>query len=179
MNNSPYFTVWFSPTKTINDVLSDEIKFSFHYPIIVLAISASFGDDISKEFGFGLFGSFLVLLLLTSLFYLIIAFFIPWWILKAGNLLKGKSKLKDLRIVFGLASIPFTLTLAYQLLSLSIGNYLNYEEVKYPIQFIVWIFYIRTLIIGIAKSQKFSYGFAIVNLFISSIPFIILKLIVE
>ena len=166
MNNIPYFTIWFSPAKTINNILSNRINYKFRLPILIAAISTAFGNDISKEFGFGLTGSILILLMLTGLVYLTSAYFFPWWIMKTGKIWKGKSKFKDLQLVFGLAYIPITLILIYQLLRLSLGDYISNAQVNYTIQVIVWIFYIRILIIGIAKSQGFTYGMAIINLII-------------
>ncbi len=179
MINNPYFTIWFRPVRTINNVLSDRIDFNFRFPILFAAISMAFGNEISEEFGFGFTASFIILLLLTGLTYTISAYFSPWWIMKIGKIWNGKSKFKDLQLVFGLAYIPITLILIYQLLSLSLGDIISDAEVNYGIQVVVWIFYIRILIIGIAKSQGFTYGLAIVNLVISIFPFIILKLMID
>jgi hypothetical protein len=178
MKNNPYYTVWLNPTKTVLNVLSDRIKFRFQIPIFIAAISGTLSTDVTSEFGFGVIGSTIVLIPVIGISYLILTYLYPWSIMITGKLLKGKSNFRELQLTIGLASIPIFLTLIYQLLRLSLSESISSTEVNYAIQFIVWIFYIRTLIIGISKSQKFSYGFALVNIFICAFPFIILKLIV-
>lgn len=134
------------------------MKYTFQIPILVAAISSSFGNDISYEFGFGLTGSILILLTFAAILYIISLYVIPWWIMVTGRILKGKSKLNQLQSVFGLANIPISIILMYQLLSLLLGEYIGDKQVNYSIQFIVWLFYFRTFVIGIANSQRFSYG---------------------
>ena len=179
MNNNPYYTIWFSPTKTVKGVLSKKVKFKYHFPILVAAISNSFGNDIAKEFGFELTGSLIILTILTGFNYWIGAYFFPWWFKVTGKIWNGAAQFSQLQNVFGLAVIPIILIFAYQLLSLSIGEFVNEYQVNYSVRFVAWIFYARTLIIGIAKSQGFSYGIAIVNIVISSIPFIIIALMIK
>ncbi len=179
MKDNPYYAIWFSPVKTIENVLLKRVKFTYDLPILIAAISSAFGNDISYEFGFGLTGSILILLIFAAILYIISLYAFPWWIMITGRILNGKSKINQLQSVFGLACIPISIILIYQLLSLLLGEYIGKTQVNYSIQFIVWLFYFRTLVIGIAKSQGFSYGFAIVNLAISVFPVIILKLLIE
>ncbi len=176
MNSNPYFTIWFRPVKTIDSILSNRIAFDYRIPILLAAISENFDNKISEEFGFGLIGSILILLIFVGLGYFIIAHFFPWWVLKIGKIWNGKSKLKDMQIIFGLANIPISLILIYQLLGLFLGEIISKVDVNYGLQVILWIFFIRILIIGIAKTQGFTYGMAIVNMALSIIPFIILEL---
>jgi len=179
MNNNPYLTIWFGATKTIQDVFSNKIQFRYQIPILIAAISNVLGVDSIREFGFGLTGSIIATIILIGPFYYINAIVYPWLLLKTGKLLDGKSDLKDLQIIIGLADIPIAIILFYQLLSLSLGKFISDTQVNYSIQIIVWVFSIRIFIIGLSKAQKFSYGFAIVNAFLIAFPFIILMLLMQ
>jgi len=178
MKNSPYYTIWFSPTKTIIGVLSKQIKFRHHLPILIAVISSALGSDIIKMLGFGIVDSILTLIAFSVLVYIGIGYLLPWWIMTIGKIWKGNAKFIEIQIVFGLAYIPTLFILIYQLIHLSIGVFLADTEVNYAIRFIVAIFYFRTIIIGIAKTQGFTYGLAIINLIVSVIPLIIIRLII-
>ena len=178
MGSNPYLTIWFKTSKTIDNIFNKRIHFRYEIPILIASISNVFGSNTIEEFGFGLAGSIIIAIILIGPFYYINAIIYPWLILKTGKLLKGKSNLKDLQIIIGLANIPIIIILIYQLLSLSIGKYIGDTQVNYSFQLIVWIFFIRTLIIGISKAQKFSYGFAVVNIFLSTFLVILLVLLI-
>ena len=181
--NNPYLQIWYNPSKTIDAVLSKQVKFNYHLPILISAISTAleiYVNDIGDLLGIGQIGSLIILIISTSIFYLIFAYFFPWFILMSGRILKGKSNFDNLQIIIGLTCIPIIITLTYQLLGLLFSRELmSNPQVNYSIKFIVWILYIRILIIGISKTQKFSFGFAIVNLFLAIFPLIVIRLILN
>lgn len=169
---NPYLNVWFKPKMTIEVVLSNEIKFYSHIPIILTALSVSIGA-INEE-------SDIIFSILGAAFaYIFLAYLLPGVLLKIGKIWNGKASFEDLENVVGLAFIPMILIFSLQVLSFFVGNIKSHEEVYTGIQFITWLFYIRTLIIGISKAQKFSYVLSILSLVLMILPLILLRLIIN
>jgi len=170
---NPYITVWLKPKETVDKLLTGELEFNFHIPILLAALSAFIGEFLIE---FELVEQLIILILGTAFGFLMLGYFFPWLVQKTGRIWKGKSEFKDLQYVIGLAQIPALAILILQLMNLAFGRYRSYEAVNYGIQIIVWGFYMRTLIIGISKAQGFGYGQSIVNLVVSVLPILIIRL---
>jgi hypothetical protein len=98
---------------------------------------------------------------------LILRFFYPWALLKSGKLINGQAKREELKLIVSISSIPYLLSLLFIFLRLLIPGDKNYEFGITDIA--IWIFYWRILIIGIAKAQRVTYTFALMNILIPSI----------
>lgn len=172
---NPYVTVWLKPKETVNKILSGEVEFKFYIPILLAGLSAFIGEFLIE---FELAEQLIIIILGTAFGFVILGYFFPWLVLKTGKIWKGESTFKDLQYVFGLAQIPAIVILILQLVNLAFGRYRSYEAINYGIQIIVWIFYMRTLIIGISKAQRFGYVQLIVNLVVSVLPILIIRLVI-
>ena len=171
---NPYITVWLKPKETVDMVLSGELKFKFYIPILLSGLSGFIGDFLLE---FELIYQLIIVVFGTAFGFIILGYFFPWLVLKTGKIWKGKSTFGDLQHIFGLAQIPMIVILILQLVNLAFGKYRSYETINYGVQIIVWIFYMRTLIIGVAKAQGFGYGQSIVNLVVSVLPILIIRLV--
>ena len=177
MNNSdnPYFSIWFKTTATIDKVLAKEVNFKFSIPI-ALAVLSTFVKDWDKDSN--ILDSLMTIMIGTAMGYFITGHFLPWLMIKTGKIWNGKSNIRHLQLVFGLAHIPFLLILVLQSITLPAEDIRSSEEVSVVVQFLAWIFFVRILIIGISRVQGFTYGQAIVNMAVSVLPFLLLKLII-
>lgn len=91
------------------------------------------------------------------------------WII--GKLLQGKASKFQIQLVLAYAMIPglislfFSLVLMIMALVMNDINILTYQN---PFTlFLIWVFGLRTLIFGIATFNRFSYGYALLNLVIA------------
>lgn len=175
-SQNPYFSVWFKSGETINKVLAGDVSFKFYIPILLAALSAFIGD---WKGGSIFVGSLIVIVVGTAMLYFISSHFLPWLILKTGNIWKGQANMRKLKLVFGLAHIPLLPILILQLLTLPLGQIQPPDNVNNVVQIIAWIFNVRILIIGISKVQGFTYGLAILNIVLSVLPFVVLRLMME
>lgn len=173
-SNNPYFTVWFQTKKTVVNVVQGKVRFRFYIPILLYGIVASWGF-IGKATD----KLFLLTYVITSISIVFIfsGYLIPWLVQITGRLWNGKSEFGNLQLVFGLAYIPFLILLTTQIIYFLVGDFRSMEEVNNMVQIIAWLFYIRILIIGIAKVQGFSYGFALLNFILAVLPFLVIRLL--
>lgn len=177
MTKNPYLSVWFNPKTTIENILTGKVKFHYYIPILLTVMSGFIATlkDINA-----VFDDYVVALISGVIFiilgYLALSRLFPWLILIAGRIWKGKSNIHELRIIIGLAQIPVLLILVEQIAFLFFGELKASGEANIALQWLVWIFYMRILIIGIAKAQGFNYGIAFLNLVISGLPLIVIRL---
>ncbi len=177
MTKNPYFTVWFSTKTTIDNILTKQVKFRYYAPILLAVMSSFLGSikDIIAVFDELLY-ALIPGVIFILLGYLGLSRLLPWLMSQAGRIWDGKSNIHELRVVIGLAQVPVCLVLIEQCTFLFLGELKAYWEVNIGIQWLAWIFYTRILIIGIARTQGFSYGIAFLNLVISVLPFFVIRL---
>ena len=108
---------------------------------------------------------------------LFLRFFCPWLLLKTGKLMNGHATREELKLVVSLSSIPYLLSLFYIFLATIIPGKRDYQNGI--IDILIWIFVWRILIIGVAKTQRISYVFALMNIAIPAIVLIIFYLIIR
>jgi hypothetical protein len=91
--------------------------------------------------------------------------------------MNGQATRQELRLVISLSSIPYLLSLLYMFLALIIPGGRDYQHGI--IEILIWIFVWRILIIGVAKTQRISYVFALMNIAIPGIILVVLYLIIR
>lgn len=174
--NDPYFSVWFNTRATIDNILTGQVRFKYYIPILLTIFSGYIGE-LDRPLDEGIHIALILSAITILLGYFLLGHFIPWIILKIGKIWNGKSGLKELQIVIGLTQIPVILILIEQLIFMAFGEIKPDWSVNIGIQWISWVFYMRILIIGIARVQGFNYGIAILNLVLSLLPFLLIRLI--
>ena len=175
--NNPYLYIWFKTPKTIDSILTGKTRFTFYLPIIltICSLLISILDDLIALGGTFAIG---IITIVVALVYLIFAYLIPRLIILTGKIWNGKSGVPELKIIVGLAQIPMLLILAEQIVFLLLGEILPHWSANIALQWLVWIFYLRIMIIGLAKVQGFNYTIALLNLIISFSPIYIIDLII-
>jgi hypothetical protein len=168
--NSPYLTVWFQTSRTIDKIVSGKVKFIYYIPLLLATFSATVFQPIRSEWMIFTFFA------MVPLYYFAIAFIYPRMILMMGLIWQGKSDVRKINLIMGLAQIPVIPILVYQILVVTVNNTYHVNPL---LQLMVTIFAVRILIISVAKVQGFkSYGLAVLNIFFVFLPFIILYLLV-
>jgi vacuolar-type H+-ATPase subunit I/STV1 len=170
------FTIWTKPGKTL-DYLDQKNYHDIDSSLNVLYYLGLLGFLIpyvvnkykvteNYQFAFLIFGV-LVGGFLGVLFLKYVYVFLFWII---GRVLQGKATKQQIRIVLAYFMIPGLINLTIALILIIIAIIIkDIEIVGYQnpfTQFVIWIFGIRTLIIGLSKYNAYSYGYAIINIFL-------------
>ncbi len=169
----PYFDVWFKTRETVEGIREGRIVFNPHYPIL---ISTGFSAINARMIG-TFWGDALMILIFVLTGYLVFARLFPIILIRIGKLWNGQADFDSMQKVLGLSQIPAFLGIFYQLVYLLADDVWLYEyEISYAIQFLITFFYVKILVIGISKVQRFGYGFAVMSIVLIAIPLIVLKL---
>ncbi|MDH5365471.1 MAG: hypothetical protein OEW67_00670 [Cyclobacteriaceae bacterium] len=174
---NPYLSIWFNTPKTIDSILTGKSRFTLYLPIILTLCSLWF-SILNDAITLGLPLTIGMMIIAFALGYLILTHLLPRLIILTGKIWNGKSGIPELKIIIGLAQIPMLLILTEQIIFLLFGEILPHLAANIVLQWLVWIFYLRIMIIGVAKVQGFNYTIALVNLIISFSPIFIIDLII-
>lgn len=178
---NPYRSIWVNPGKTFNTLAAAKDSQSLILaPFVILGISMAldltYGTNGYNEGdpGFGeLLTNFIMGVIIA---YLIFAFAFPGLIKLVGRIWKGAATLTQLSNVISISLIPFSLILMYQIMLMLFDMQPLFENVYGGLHFIVVLWYFGLSIIGVAKVQRFTYVFALMNILLSILPFFLLKL---
>ena len=177
-------TIWTQPRKTfeyldkeIEPGLKINVDILFYLgslaialpgiPQMVLKNQALNGHSIVYSIFISLMGSLFIAFFIALLFKYVHSFML-WAI---GKALQGKATMVQVQLVIAYAMIPGLISLFISCVLVIIALFLNDINVigyQNPLTlFIIWIFGARTLIYGIATFNRFSYGYALLNLVVS------------
>lgn len=110
----------------------------------------------------------LVVALVGALFGRLLFKYVNSYVLwKVGKLFEGKASKSQVQMVVAYALIPGLISLLLSLVLIIVAiirkdiNIVGYQN---PLTiFLIWIFGFRTLIFGLARFNRFSYGYALIN----------------
>lgn len=181
---NPYKSIWLNPKNTFEELaqLGDKQPLII-FPIIVFGISL--GLDSAQDVGSTLgndqkaIGVILSIVLSIAIGYIILGFILPGMIKLVGKLWNGAATLTQLTNVLAISLIPYTLILFHQVLMFVFGVNPNLEEIYGGLIYVIWFWFFSLSIIGVSKVQSFSYGFALLNILVSQIPIILIRLILR
>lgn len=185
---NPYLLIWTRPKETFRLFFKERSSKSIYKPpFIVLGISVALdtGQDIFQVLATesSLTTKILVYLFLipitSGLAFLFLGLIQPWIIKLVGNIWNGKATRKEIANVNSLSYIPTCLIAIYQVVLLSIGQEPSTDNINMIFHYAVWFITISLFIIGLSFVQKFTYGMAVLNFFLSILPFIILGLLIS
>lgn len=185
---NPYLSIWSRPKETFRSFFKEKSSKSIYKPpFIVLGISLALntGQDIFQvlESDSSLTTKMLVYLFLipitTGLVFLFLGLIQPWIIKLVGNIWNGKATRKEIANVNALSYIPTCLIVIYQLVLLIIGQEPSSDNINIIFHYAIGLITISLFIIGLSFVQKFTYGIAVLNFFLSILPFIILRLLIS
>ena len=179
----PILSIWFKPKETF-DLLLENINKDNNYLLIfygialTIAIPAVLVEKSLFELGIIylisliFLGSFIGGLMLQYIWVYI------FWIF--GKILQGKADQKQIRVVLAYSILPFIFKSFIMLLRVIIkfGTEFSFKDIVLfdnLTNFILAVLYLRFFVIGLSKVQKFSYGYALINILL---PIIILGVLI-
>jgi Yip1 domain len=185
----PFFSIWIKPKKTFEYLSKkdpDDIKINIDYLFAIISVSISipsFAEILNLFEDFKIFVFALFILISAGLGVIIFKFINSFIILGISKLLQGKASIYEIRLIIAYSFIPYLihLLIAFVLLIPAImTENINLVFHQHPIVlFVVWIFAIRSMIYGLSYFNKFSYGFAVLNLIIPAAVIQVIYLIAK
>jgi len=163
---NPFKEIWFNTGKCIDYFLRKENRRSYIEALPWIQ-AISFGLINFLEEGKRLFYPYYFLIAGPVIIFLFLRFFFPWLLFTTGKLMRGQGTIMEFRIILGLSSIPYLLNIFYTVLALIVPG--DHQYSYGFIDVIVWVCVWRVMIIGVAKAQKISYEFALMNIVIPGI----------
>lgn len=119
---------------------------------------------------------FLWLVVTSVLFVIVYRYFLPWVLFRTGRLMKGQASFHQLQLVVSFSSVPALVSLLFAIVALLIPGETHHKFQL--VEWIVWIFTWRILLIGVAKVQKISYEFALMNILIAPLLILVVYLLI-
>ena len=180
---NPYKTIWFKTSKTYDFVLKENHEiFGLDYIAFIVVLIVSIPHSLNYFYNSNneeLFFSILLFVIGTFGGAIILALFIVFIYWGFGKILQGRATRRQIRKVYFLSLLPFVFVSIFVLIRavVLITYDKPYFEMSYGIyvaQTIAVILHLRFFVIGLSKVQQYSYGYAILNIFI---PFGIIALL--
>jgi len=185
----PLLTIWTKPKETFEYLAERRLSGKEnHLGFLIVLISYSIYLARFEEYSKPLFGSaltgFIVSITIAPLLGLICFNYIyPFFALKIGKILNGKASFDEIQLVLVYSFLP---SLIYPVLAfifiIPAAQSDNMNLILHPsliIPFVCWIFSIRILIYGLSRFNKYTYGYAVLNIVILVIIFESISLLIK
>jgi len=174
-------TIWTKPIETF-EYLDKNVDKDLNVKLNILFLLGSFSLENTKMIenykmaGDHSIGYIIITSLIGILFgalFIKFVYVIAMWLV--GKMLQGKATRYQIQLVIAYAMIPCLISLFFSFVLITIAiimNDIDFIGYQNPLTlFIIWIFGIRTMINGITKFNKYSYGYAWINLCIVAVFF--------
>jgi hypothetical protein len=184
----PFFSIWISPRKTFEFLSArDDSKNQQTMNILSALITIGFGipqlDGLINQFdNHKIVGLIIGLILFSVIGILVIKIVAPLFYWLIGKLLKGQATIKQVQLIVVYSSIPYLIYLAIGLVLLIpalINENLDLVFYRHPFTYyVVWLLAIRNWIYGLSYFNKYTYGYALINILIPVGLFETIRLII-
>ncbi|MEL7587222.1 MAG: YIP1 family protein [Prolixibacteraceae bacterium] len=173
---NPLFSIWLNPAKTFASLATQDQKKTnrmINWLFFVIPMSAAFsgGREIKGLFEGNYFaGLFVSMILLGIMGFCFGKYILSLSLWACSKLFQGKATKKEMQLVLAYGLIPNLVYLVIGLILIIPAILLDKLELigyQHPVTlFVLWIFTLRIIIIGLAHFNKYSYGYAILTIFI-------------
>jgi hypothetical protein len=179
----PILSIWFKPKETF-DLLLENTNNDKNYLLIFYGIAFTFSIPavlVEKSlFELGIIYLMLVILLGSFLGGLMLQYIWVYIFWIFGKILQGKADQKQIRVVLAYSILPFIFKSFFMLLRVIIkfGTGFSFEDIVLfdnLTNLILGVLCLRFFVIGLSKAQKFSYGYALINILL---PIILLRALI-
>lgn len=185
----PLLSIWTKPIETFEYLAERRLaEKENHLGFLIVLISYSLYVSRFEEFSKPISGSallgFIVSFAIAPLIGLICFNFIyPFFVWKIGKIFNGKATFDEIQQVLVYSSLPI---LIYPVLAIifiipaALTN--NMNLILHPpgiIAFVCWILSSRIVIYGLSRFNKFTYGYAILNIFILGALFEAIRFLIK
>lgn len=179
---NPYISIWFNTKKTIDEKLkSDWIYDHGLIPYLLYGLNSSI--EIYSDLLFLDVNTILIIIIAIAIGF-ISALFTRAIGLNAlfyfGKIWKGKASKREIDTVLSLSFIPNIIVSSYLVIAVIVsrGDAIGLSA-NNIIVLVAYFFSMRILILGLARVQKFSYGLAILSIFLPQLLLLIIYLVVK
>ena len=185
----PLLSIWTSPVKTF-EFLSKRDDSTNRTMVNILSAMITIGavfpqlKDLSEPFGNNKIIGILIGITLSGLIGIIIVRFLLvliYWAI--GRILKGEASKKQIQLVVAYSLTPYLIYLGIGLILIIpalITKNLDLVFYHHPVTYVVvWILSARNLIYGLSYFNKYSYGYALLNILIPAGIFELIKLVIN
>lgn len=172
----PLLSIWISPVKTFELLLTRDDSENRQCAIILSAlITIGVGGHQLKDFlllfqGYKIVGLTIGIILLGIIGIVVIRFLLPLTYWALGKILNGKASKNQIQLVVAYSLTPYLIYLAIALILIVpaiITQDLDLVFYRHPFTYyVVWFLALRNLIYGLSYFNKFSYGYALINILI-------------
>lgn len=172
----PLLSIWTKPIETFEYLAERRLAGKEnHLGFLIVLISYSMYLARFEEFSKPIYGSaltgFIVSFAIAPLIGLIFFNYIyPFFVWKIGKIFNGKATFDEIQLVLVYSNLPI---LIYPVLAfifiIPAAQTNNMNLILHPpgiIALVCWILSIRIVIYGLSRFNKFTYGYAILNIFI-------------
>jgi len=172
----PFLSIWTKPKETFvylagKNILDRENYLNYLFLLIPLSVYLPKLNDIPKLFvGYEVYGYFVTTVFLTLIGFLTFKYIFSFFIWKIGKLFKGEATYAEIQLVLAYSLIPtlihLVIAVVFIIPAIQSGNADSILN-QHPATFLVIaLFTLRNLISGLAYFNKYSYGYAVLNIFI-------------
>ena len=183
----PFFSIWIKPTETFKyleerRLAGKENYIEYLFALVSLSLFLPNINNISKLAKSELFG-FVISIVFAPVVGLFVFYLISYFVWRIGKILNGKATLAEIQLVVAYSSIPHLIHLVIALIfiipAIQADN-INLILDQHPITFIVIsLFTIRNLIFGLSYFNKYTYGYAVLNIVILGTIFEAISLMIK
>jgi CBS domain containing-hemolysin-like protein len=169
-----FLTIWTKPTETFEYLVKkekDDLDFYlntlFFLGSLAMVLPGIVGTStISDVFEF----TYLILRLTVASFacLLIFKYFLVSLFWNIGKILQGKASRYEVRIVLAYSMIPSMISLSLSCILMIIANDMTVmSNMHQGSILLIWLVGAHILILGIAKFNKFTFGYTMINIFLA------------
>lgn len=173
---NPFFSIWISPLKTFQylstrDETENRQMINFLSALITIGIGVPNLKEIIGRFESNKIVGFIIGVFFLGLIGILVIKFalaLIYWLI--GKILKGKATKNQVQLIVAYSLIPHFIYLAIGVVLIIpaiITQNLDLIFYRHPFTYyVVWILAARNLIYGLSYFNKFSYGYALLNIVI-------------
>lgn len=179
-----YKSIWLNPKRTFDEVIVNNKEQSIIVlPIVLAGMVIALDLTIDMQ---GLFGEAKIMFMLFLLIsiplgigaaFLFLRLILPGLIKLSGRIWNGAASMPQIANVCSISSLPNSIIIINQIALLLLGKDPDLDNVNSGIKFVLWLWSLSLLIIGVSRIQRFSYGLALLNILIGNLPILLIALL--
>jgi len=185
----PFLSIWTKPTKTFEYLAQRRLAGKEnHLGFLIVLISYSMYlarfDEYSKPIdGSALAGFFVSFTIAPLLGLICFKYIYPYFVWKIGKIFNGKATFDEIQVVMIYSALPLliypVLAFIFVIPAALAGNIDLILHPPYIIAVVCWILSIRILIYGLSRFNKYTYGYAVLNVLFLGLIFETISLLIK
>ncbi len=185
----PLLSIWTKPTETFEylaerRLAGKENHLGFLIVLISYSIYLARFEEYSKPISGSALAGFIVSFTITPLMGLLCFKFIyPYFVWKTGKIFNGKATFDEIETVLIYSFLPIliypVLAFIFIIPAYQLDNINLILHPSYIVAFVCWILSIRIVIYGLSLFNRYTYGYAVLNIIIVAVIFESISLLLK